>query len=111
MQAAFLLLCQYLLLHLQVHLLLAEKDQAFLQHPVEVSELSGFGARDTRLGEVVLLNNLGSDMTGVTFHMHHSKAVLKSCQSILPCGDGTIPAIQLPLPGKDQPLLLNDHRI
>jgi hypothetical protein len=50
MQATFLLHYQYCLSHLQVYLLQANKDLAFLQRLVEVSELSRPGARDMCLG-------------------------------------------------------------
>jgi hypothetical protein len=77
----------------------------------EVGELSGHRARDVRLGEDVMLDSVGSDATSVTFHAHLSKGTLKGCQSILPCGDGTFPTIQLPLLGKELPLHLDGHRI
>jgi hypothetical protein len=73
----------------------------FLQCPIEVDELFGPGARDMRLGEEVLLDSLSSNVTDVTFCEHLSKGTLKGCQSILPRGDGTFLAIQLPLPGKE----------
>jgi hypothetical protein len=64
-------------------------DLAFLQRPVEVGQLFGPRARDMRLGEEVLLDSIGSDVTGVTFHARLFKGVLKGCQSIIPHGDGT----------------------
>jgi hypothetical protein len=73
MHATFLLLCPYHLLPLQVCLLQAEKDLAFLQCPVEVGVLSRLRARDTCLGEEVLLNSLSSDVSGVMPCAHLSK--------------------------------------
>jgi hypothetical protein len=61
--------------------------------PVKVDELFGPGTRGARLGKEVLLDSLGSNATSVMFHVHHPKGMLKSCQSFLPCGDGTFPAI------------------
>jgi hypothetical protein len=40
-----------------------------------------------------MLDNLGSDVIGVAFHVHLSKGALKGCQSILPHNDDTFPAI------------------
>jgi hypothetical protein len=111
MQAAFLLLRQYHFSHLQVRPLQAKKDVTFLQCSVEVSELYGPRARDACLGKEVLLDSLGTNAAGVTFHAHLSKGTLKGCQSILPHGDGIFAAIQLPLPGKDLPLQLDGHHI
>jgi hypothetical protein len=104
MQAARLLLHQYCLLHLQVHLQQAKEDLAFLQHPVEADELFGHGTRGTHLGKEVLLDSHDSNVTGTMFRVQLSKGVLKSCQSIIPRGDGTFPAIQLPLLDKNLPL-------
>jgi hypothetical protein len=78
---------------------------------VEVGELFGPGARDAHLGEEVLLDNLGSGATDVTFCEHLSKGMLNGRQSILPRGDGTFPAIQLPLLSKELPLELDGHRV
>jgi hypothetical protein len=58
-----------------------------------------------------MLDSLSLDATGVTFHVHFSKGALKGRQSILPCDNGTFPAIQLPLSGKELPLQLDGHRI
>jgi hypothetical protein len=66
---------------------------AFLQHPVEVGQLLGPRAGDTRLGEEVLLDSIGWDATSITFHVHLSKGALKSHQFILPRGNGTLSAI------------------
>jgi hypothetical protein len=63
------------------------------------------------MGEEVLLDNLSSDATGIMFRVHLSKGVLKGYQAILPHGDDTFPAIQLPLLGKELPLQLGGHRI
>jgi hypothetical protein len=109
MQAVLQLLHQYCPSYVQVHLIHAKEDMHFLQHPVVVGGLFGPGARDACLGKEVLLDSLGSDVTGVTFHEHLSKGMLKGHQSILPCGDDTFPAIQLPLPGKELPLQLDAH--
>jgi hypothetical protein len=79
-----LLFYQYCLSHLQVHLLQARKDLAFLQCPIEVNELSGPEARDVRLSKEVMLDSLGSDATGIPFRAHLSKGALKGYQSILP---------------------------
>jgi hypothetical protein len=57
------------------------------------------------------VDSLGSDTIDVMFHEHLSKGVLKGRQYILPRGDGTFPAIQLPLPGKELPLHLDGHRV
>jgi hypothetical protein len=84
-------------------------DLAFLQCPVVVGELFGPGARDAHLGEEVMLDSLSSAMTGIMFHAYLSKGMLKSHQSILPHGNGTLLAIQLPLPSKELPLQLDDH--
>jgi hypothetical protein len=111
MQATFLLLRQYRLSHLQVYLLQAKKDLAFLQCPVEVGELSRPRAIDARLGKEVLLDSLSSDATGITFSAHLSKGMLKGFQSILSRGNDTFPTIQLPLPGKERPLHLDGHHI
>jgi hypothetical protein len=53
------------------------------------------------LGKEVLLDNLGSNVTGITFRVHLSKGALKSRQSILPRSDDDFPAIQHTLPGKE----------
>jgi hypothetical protein len=111
MQATLLLLCQYRLSHLQVCLLKANKALVFLQHLVEVGLLLGPRARDTRLGEEVLLDSVSSNAIVITFRVHLSLGALKGRQSILPHGDGTFPAIHLPLPGKEQPQPLDDHCI
>jgi hypothetical protein len=79
-----------------MHLLQAKEDLAFLQCPVEAGELYGPRTRDACLGKEVLLDSLGSDVMGIMFYEHLSKGALKGCQSILPRGDGTFPAIQLP---------------
>jgi hypothetical protein len=63
------------------------------------------------LGEEFLLDNLSLDATGITFYEHLSKSALKGRQYILPHGDATFLAIQLPLPGKELPLQLDDHRM
>jgi hypothetical protein len=42
---------------------------------------------------------------------HLSKGTLKGYQPILSRGDGTFPAIQLPLSSKELPLQLDGHRI
>jgi hypothetical protein len=47
----------------------------------------------------------------VSHSIRLSKGTLKGRQSILPCGDGTFPTIQLPLLGKELPLHLDGHRI
>jgi hypothetical protein len=83
----------------------------FLQRPVEIGEPSGPRVRDARLGEDVLMDSLGSDIIGVMFRAHLFKGALKGCQSILPRGDGTFPAIQLSLLGRELPLQLDSHRI
>jgi hypothetical protein len=46
-------------------------------------------------------------VTGITFRAHLSKGALKGCQSIVPRGDGTFHAIQLPILGKELPLQLD----
>jgi hypothetical protein len=85
MQVMHMILRQYRLLHLQVHLLLAKEDLIFLQRLVEADELFGHGARGVHLvGKEVLLESLGSDATGITFRAHLSKGALKSHQSIFP---------------------------
>jgi hypothetical protein len=104
MQAVLQLLRQYHSSHLQVRLLQAKEDLAFLQHLIEVDELFGPRTRDIHVGEELLLDSLGSDVTGVTFHDHLSKGALRGCQSVLPRGDGTFPAIHLPLSGMELPL-------
>jgi hypothetical protein len=106
-----MLLRQFCLLHLQVYLVQAKEDMTFLQCPAEANELFGPGARSTHLGKEVLPDTLGSDATGIPFHVHLSKGALKSHQSILPRGDCAFPALQLPLLGKKLPLQLDDHRI
>jgi hypothetical protein len=58
-----------------------------------------------------MLDSLVSDVTGVTFRAHLSKGAVKGCQSILPRSNGTFPAIQLPLLGKELPLQHDGHRI
>jgi hypothetical protein len=70
-------LCHYRLLHLQVCLLQAKEDLAFLQRLVEVSELFGPRARDVRLGEEVMLDSLSLNVIDVTFPEHLSKGTLK----------------------------------
>jgi hypothetical protein len=101
MQDMDMILRQYRLLHLQVYLLLAKEDLMFLQRLVEADELFRHGARGVRLGKEFLLESLSSDVTGITFHVHLSMGVLRSCQSILPHGDSAFPAIEHPLPGKE----------
>jgi hypothetical protein len=78
MQAMHLLLRQYRLLHLQVHLLQAKEDLEFLQCPTEVNELFRSGARGTRPGKEVMPGSLGLDPVGVTFYAHPPEGALES---------------------------------
>jgi hypothetical protein len=50
-------------------------------------------------------------ITSIVFHMHLPTCVHKGRQSFLPCDHGTLSAIQLPLPSKELPLQLNNHRM
>jgi hypothetical protein len=94
-RAAFLLLHQYRLSDLQVYLLQAKKDLAYLQCPIEVGEMSGPRARDTCQGEEVLLDSLGSDATDITLCVH------------LPCYPTPSPR-QGAAPGARRPLHLKE---
>jgi hypothetical protein len=60
---------------------------------VEVGDPFGPRARHARLGKEFLLDSLGSDSTSITFRVHFSLGALKGYQSIIPCSDGTFPAI------------------
>jgi hypothetical protein len=79
----------------------------FLRRLAKVMELFRLGTRGTHLSKEVLLDNLGLDALGITLCAHLFKGVRESHQSILPHGDGTLPAIQLPLSGMELPLQLN----
>jgi hypothetical protein len=68
---------QYHPLHLQVCILLAKEDLAFLQRPIKVNELFGPEARDACLGKEVMLDSLGLNTIGVTFREYLSRGVLK----------------------------------
>jgi hypothetical protein len=81
-----------------------------LQCLVKVSELFGPRTGGACLDKEFLLGSLGSDATGVTFFVHLSKGVCKSCQSILPHGDGAFPAVHLPPSSKELSLQLHGHR-
>jgi hypothetical protein len=63
-----------------------------------------------RPSKEVLLDSLISDTLDITFRAHLPKGALESRQSILPRGDGTFPAIQLPLLGKEPLLQLDVQR-
>jgi hypothetical protein len=110
MQAARLLLHQYGLLHLQVYLLQAKEDLAFLQCSAKMMELFRPGTRGTRTGNDVPLDSLNLDVFGITFCVCLPKRMCESHQSILPHEDGAFHAIQPPLSGKELLLQLNGHR-
>jgi hypothetical protein len=111
MQSALQLLCQYHLTHLQVRVLQVEKDLAFLQCPAKAKKLFEPGAGRAHLDKEVLLDSISTDMTSVAFCAHLPKHVHKGRQSFLPRDHDTLSAIQLPLPSKELPLQLNDHRM
>jgi hypothetical protein len=96
-------------MHLQVHLLQAEKDLAFLKHPTEVVKLFGPGTRRARLGEEIPLDNIGTNTESIEFYAHLLKRACKGRQSFLPRDHDTLLAIQLALPSKELPLQLNSH--
>jgi hypothetical protein len=62
-----LILLQYRLLHIQVHLLQAKKYFAFLQHLVKVNVQLEPGTRGARLGEEIPLGSIGTEMIRVMF--------------------------------------------
>jgi hypothetical protein len=93
MQDALQLLLQYRLLHLQVHLLHAEKNLAFLQHPAKVGELFGLGTRGAPMGEEVPLDGISTSVTTVMFRRHLPDRTRKSRQAFLPRDDRTLLAI------------------
>jgi hypothetical protein len=64
---------QHCLSLLQVCLLQAKKNFAFLQHSAEVGELLRHGDRAACLGEEILLSNIITDTTSVTFYAHLPK--------------------------------------
>jgi hypothetical protein len=78
-------------------------------HQCPTEELFRPGTKGMRPGKVVLLGSLCLDVTSVVFHAHPPKGTVKHLQSILPCGDDSFPAFQLPLPGEDLLPLLNSH--
>jgi hypothetical protein len=92
MQVTLQLLCHYHLTGLQVHLLHAEKDPAFLQCPTEISKLFGPGTRCACLGEEIPLEGIGMDTASVAFHAHLHNTC-KGHQSFLPHDHGTLSAI------------------
>jgi hypothetical protein len=110
MQAARLLFCQHRLLHLQLHLLQAKEDLALIQRAVEANELFRLGTKGTHPGKVVLLGSLILAMTRITFQAHPPKGMLEHRQSILPCGDGSLPTFQLSPLDKELLPKLNDRR-
>jgi hypothetical protein len=76
----------------------------FLQRPANVSELFGARIGGARLGQEVPLDEICTGVTSVMFCVHLPMHVSKGCQPFLPRDDGTLSAIQLPLPSKDLPL-------
>jgi hypothetical protein len=83
----------------------------FLQHTAKVVELFGPGTGGACLGEEVSLDDISTGVTSITFYVHLPERVRKGCQAFLPRDDATLSAIQLPLPGKELLLQLNDHRM
>jgi hypothetical protein len=73
----------------------------FPQCPAEADELFRPRTKGTRPGKVVLLGSLGLDTTSVAFRAHPPEGTLKRRKSILPCGDDSFLALQLPLLGKE----------
>jgi hypothetical protein len=65
--------------------------------------------RGAHPGKEAPLDSLGMDARGITFRVCHPKRTHESHQPIVPCGDGTFPAIQLPLLGKELLLQLDGH--
>jgi hypothetical protein len=93
MQAMLQLLHQYHLMHLQVHLLQAEKGLVFLQHPTEVGKMFRPGTGRARLSKKIMLDGISTDMTSIAFHAQLPKRASKGCQSFLPHDHGTLSAI------------------
>jgi hypothetical protein len=81
----------------------------FFQRPTKVGELFRLGTGGAHLGEEVLLESIGTGVTSVTFYAHLPMCVRKGRQPFLPCDDGTLSAIQLPLSSKELPLQLNSE--
>jgi hypothetical protein len=84
---------------------------AFLQRLAKVGELFSPGTRGVHRCEEVPLDGINTSVTNITFHAHLPKHTSKGCQPFLPCDDGTLSAIQLPLLSKELPLQLNDHYV
>jgi hypothetical protein len=80
-----------------------------LQNPVEVKGAPTAGRKSACLGHIVSPDCLDSGVLIVTFSACPSYSAPERHQSILPCGDGAFPAIQLPLSGKELLLQLNDQ--
>jgi hypothetical protein len=74
-----------------------------------IHELFGPGTRGTSLGEEVPLDGIGTSVTIIMFRAHLPECMRKGHQAFLPCNDGTLSAIQLPLPNKELLLQLDDH--
>jgi hypothetical protein len=69
----------------------------FLLCPAMVGELIGLGPKGARLGEEVPLDDISMGVTRVMFCAHLPMHECKGCQAFLPCNNGTLLAIQLPL--------------
>jgi hypothetical protein len=93
MQAVLQLLCQCHLLHLQVRILQAKKNPAFLQRLMKIDELFEPSTGAARLGEEVPLDGIGMCTNSIAFRVHLFKRVHKGRQPFLPRDDGTIVAI------------------
>jgi hypothetical protein len=65
----------------------------FLQRPAKVSELFRPGTRGVRLGEEVLLDDIGTGTTSITFWVLLPKRTRKGHQPFLLGDDGTFLAI------------------
>jgi hypothetical protein len=83
----------------------------FLQHSVKVGELLRRGTGGMCLGKEVPLNSIGTDMTSIVIHTRLPKRTCNGSQPFLPCDDGTLSAIQLPLSSKKLCLQFNSHRM
>jgi hypothetical protein len=83
----------------------------FLQRPAKVFELSELGTGGAYVGEKVPLGGLQAGAISVTSCAHVPEHVCIGHQSFLPCDDGAISAVQLPLLSSELLLQLSDHRL
>jgi hypothetical protein len=72
-----------------------------LQNLVKAKGAPIAGGKSTHPSQVVLQDGLSPCALGIVFCVHPSQGTLEHCQSILPCGDGSSLAFQLPLLSKE----------